>query len=500
MTNQFFASRAKALRAAFCILVPIAFLATASAQRIVNPSDEKVNPRGQESRPEEDRDVSQEVREHPDTQLLLIGDSITDNYHASDPPDRDFRPTWDQFYAPRKALNLGFSGDTTDDTIWRLEHGMIDGLHPKVVVVLIGTNNTLHGQTAEQTEIGIDAVIGNLEERLPDARILMLGILPSDRAESKTIEDKKVNQYLARCYGENPRITYLDLGSIFYKNGVLNTALYYDSRTSEHRKALHPDTVGQRMMAEAIEPTLANLMQDAPRETLNAMTHINTASIAVPALEQDSYDWYARHHAELELQKHARPQVVMIGDSITHFWGGLPAGSIVNGPSAWSHVFGGMSVINMGFGWDRTQNVLWRLRQGELDGLDPKWIVLNIGTNNLTGSKNARPNTPEEVVEGVELIREQIRERSPASRLVLMAIFPRTAHPDTNLRKLIVQTNRLLKRRFAENAGITYLDIGSGFLTPDGTLPKAMMPDGTHPSEAGYRIWADALINAGIHP
>jgi len=443
--------------------------------------------------------VLKEVHACPDSQLLLIGDSITDNYHKARKPDEDFQPTWDQFYAPRKALNLGFSGDTTANVIWRLEHGEVDGLHPKVAIVLIGTNNTGHAnQTAEQTEVGIDALIADLEERLPQTRILLLAILPSDRSEIKAQEDKKVNAYLARCYGENPRVTYLDINSIFYRDGVLNSAIFYDPRLPEHLGALHPDTHGQRMMAEAIEPTLAKLMGDAPREDLNAMTDINTASIPVPMLEQDSYDWYARHHAELEIQKRVKPQVVMIGDSITHFWGGMPAGIRVNAPSAWSHLFGDLPVINMGFGWDRTQNVLWRLRQGELDGLDPRWIVLNIGTNNLTASKNARANTPAEVVAGIGAIRDEIRQRAPASRLVVMGIFPRNVQPNTSLRELITETNRLLKQRFAQDASVIYLDIGNEFLAQDGTLPRTMMPDGTHPSDAGYGIWADALIKAGV--
>ena len=123
------------------------------------------------------------------------------------------------------------------------------------------------------------------------------------------------------------------------------------------------------MMAEAIEPTLAKLMGDSPRVPLASMTDINTALIPVPALEIDSYDWFARHHAELELQKTLRPRVVLIGDSITHFWAGPPASKIINGPSAWERAFGNLPVLNMGFGWDRTQNVLWRLRQGEFSGI-----------------------------------------------------------------------------------------------------------------------------------
>jgi lysophospholipase L1-like esterase len=442
------------------------------------------------------------VKSHPDTQLLFIGDSITNNYIKAHPPDENFLPTWDEFYEPRKALNLGFSGDTTANVLWRIDHGEVEGLHPRVAVLLIGTNNTAQhfNQTAEQTEAGIDAIIADLEDRLPETKILLLGILPSDISDIKTHRDLAINQYLAACYGENPRVTYLDINSIFYKNGGLNRAIFYDPRLPQPGKALHPDTVGQRMMAEAIEPALAKLMGDAPRVPLASMTDINTAVIPVARLESDSYDWYARHHAELEIQKKMKPRVVLIGDSITHFWGGSPIGIEVNGPAAWQSVFAGMPVLNMGFGWDRTQNVLWRLRQGEFEGLNPQWVVLMIGTNNLTGTPNARASTPEEIVEGVDAIGREIRKRSPESHIILMAILPRGPQPNSPLREPIQKTNRLLAQRFAGDASVTYLDIGARFLAPGGSLPAAMMPDATHPSDAGYQIWADALKKAGVKP
>ena len=444
--------------------------------------------------------VVEAVKANPESELLLIGDSITNNYDKAKLPDENFQPTWSEFYAPRQALNLGFSGDTTAHVLWRIAHGEVDGLHPKVAVVLIGTNNTGHGQSAEDTETGIDAVVADLERRLPATHILLLAILPSAVSDDKTRRDVSVNQYLANVYGENPRVTYLDIGSIFYRSdGQLNAEIFYDPRLPQHGKPLHPDTVGQRRMAEAVEPTLARLLGEVPRVPLPSMTDINTALIPVDRLEQDSYDWYARHHAELGLAKRLQPQVVLIGDSITHFWGGSPQSAIVNGPSAWQHVFGGMSVMNMGFGWDRTQNVLWRLRQGEFDGLHPRWVVLNIGTNNLTGTSHARANTPKEIVEGINAIIQEVRRRSPESRIILMAIFPRGKKADSPLRDAIRKTNELLAHQPV--AGIpptTLVDIGPQFLAADGTLPEALMPDGTHPSDAGYQLWAEALINLGV--
>lgn len=440
------------------------------------------------------------IKLHPDTQVLMIGDSITNNYEKANPPDENFLPTWQQFYEPRKALNLGFSGDTTSQVLWRINHGEVDGIHPKAVVLLIGTNDTAHGDSAEQTEAGIDAVISGLEEHLPETKILLLGILPSAISEDKTERDRAVNRYLAICYSLNPQVTYLDISSVFYANGTLNAKLFDDPRLPKHLKPLHPDTNGQRRMAEAIEPTLAKLMQDAPRKPLDSMTEINTAIIPVERLESDVYDFYARHNAELDLEKHVQPRVVLIGDSITHFWGGLPNSTTINGLQSWQKVFGAMPVINMGFGWDRTQNVLWRLRQGEFDEVHPQWVVLNIGTNNLTGTEHARASTPQEIVEGIAAIIQEISHRSPDSHIVLMGIFPRGAKPGDPLRIPIQQTNRLLAERFGRNSSVTFLDLAAQFLAPDGSLPTTLFPDGTHPSEAGYRIWGDALIQAGIKP
>ena len=447
------------------------------------------------------KSIIEAVRARPDAQLLLIGDSIINNYDKANPPDENFQPAWKEFYELRRALNLGFSGDTASHVLWRLRHGEVDGLHPKVALVLIGADDTPRfGHTEEQTEAGIDAVVDELERRLPEARILLLGILPSDVSPAKTQRDRAVNRYLAACYGEHPRVTYLDIGSIFCQQDTLRAALFYDPRLRQPGPPLYPDTTGQRMMAEASEPTLAKLRGDSPRAALASMTDINSAAIPVSALEVDSYDWFARHHAELALQKTLRPHVVLIGDSITHFWGGPPAAHITNGPSAWERVFGNMPVLNMGFGWDRTQNVLWRLRQGEFEGLNPKWIVVLIGTNNFTGTRDARANSPPEIVEGIAAICRELRQRSPASRVMLMGILPRGARSDDRFRAPIAETNRLLAQRFAKDPGVVFLDLAAKFLAADGSLPASLFPDRLHPSDAGYRVWADALIQAGIKP
>jgi lysophospholipase L1-like esterase len=202
---------------------------------------------------------------HADSQLLLIGDSITNNYEKANPPNQDFLPIWNQYYAPRKALNLGFSGDTTANVLWRLDHGEVAGLHPKLAILLIGTNNTgAAHQTAEQTDAGIDAVVADIERHLPHTHILLLGVLPT-RLSSKDA-NFGVNSYLGSHYagGEDPHVSYMDISVIFYQGGTLNDSIFYDPYMNPPRPSLHPNTLGQRIMASAIEPTVARLMGDTP--------------------------------------------------------------------------------------------------------------------------------------------------------------------------------------------------------------------------------------------
>jgi lysophospholipase L1-like esterase len=209
--------------------------------------------------------VLADVARHPDAQLLMIGDSITNNYDRAEPPLQDFQPIWQEYYAPRKALNLGFGGDTTANVLWRLDHGEVAGLHPKLAVVLIGTNNTgAFGQTAEQTEAGIDAVVKDLEHRLPETKILLVGLLPTTLPSKDANFD--VNATLGSRYagGEDPMVSYIDIGVVFYPHGELDTSLFYDPALTPPGPALHPNTMGQRLMASAIEPAVARLMGDTP--------------------------------------------------------------------------------------------------------------------------------------------------------------------------------------------------------------------------------------------
>lgn len=204
-----------------------------------------------------------ELRRHPE--LVFYGNSITQDYEVGGPPEwRDFVPIWQRFYGDRHAINLGFNGDATSHLLWRIEHGEAAEISPKVAIILIGANNLgrLHW-SAEDTVTGIDAIVGELRHRLPRSKLLLIGILPSDRSAWATETTLEVNRTLAARYAHgDANVTFLDIGHIFMRNGKLDRELYFDPRLPQPSAPLHPTAEGQRRMAEAIEPTLASLLGD----------------------------------------------------------------------------------------------------------------------------------------------------------------------------------------------------------------------------------------------
>lgn len=234
--------------------------------------------------------------------------------------------------------------------------------------------------------------------------------------------------------------------------------------------------------------------------TCGAMT--NTAMTPTPKLEEDFYDWDERHQQVLETIRTRKVEMVFIGDSITHLFGGVPRGNKCWGKAVWNRYYGSRNAVNLGFGWDRTQNVLWRLTHGELDGIQPRAAVLLIGTNNRTGTANARENSPAEIADGIAAICRLIHEKAPACRIILVSVLPRGADAPSPA-GLFVESIRDINRRIAglESLGyVTYLDLWPVFAQPDGTPKKVYMVDTVHLNAIGYQQWAETMepVLAGI--
>ena len=179
--------------------------------------------------------------------LLFIGDSITHWW------DRAGKEVWDQYYAPRNAVNLAISGDRTEHVLWRLENGNIDGISPKLAVLMIGTNNHM-SSPAEVTARDIRLIVAKLRKRLPSTKVLVLGIFPrgsgdDDRARQINM---KVNALISDI-GDGKMVHYLDMESTFLSGRRLKSALIPDGS--------HPGAEGYAAWAEALEPTIQRLMK-----------------------------------------------------------------------------------------------------------------------------------------------------------------------------------------------------------------------------------------------
>jgi lysophospholipase L1-like esterase len=176
--------------------------------------------------------------------------------------------------------------------------------------------------------------------------------------------------------------------------------------------------------------------------------------------------------------------VVFVGDSITDGWRGK------NGKSTYDKAFGDYNPYNIGISGEHTEDVLWRLENGEIDGYEAKLFVMMIGTNNLA---HPPQQTPEEVIEGIRCLVKTIEAKQPKAKILLLGIFPRGAEASDPFRAKIKQVNEAVAKLDDGGQRVRFLDIGDKFLAEDGKLPKDVMPDSLHPNSKGYEIWGAAI-------
>jgi lysophospholipase L1-like esterase len=204
-----------------------------------------------------------------------------------------------------------------------------------------------------------------------------------------------------------------------------------------------------------------------------------------PAPRKKEYPWMSvatwtqMHEGFLKRAKEGKIDLLFLGDSITQGWGGN---------AVWQKHYGALNAANFGIGGDTTENVLWRIQNGEIDGIGPKVVVLMIGTNNF----GLEGHPPDAVAKGVATIVQTLRKKLPASKILLLAIFPRDEKPGSEMRTRIKKVNDQIAT-LDDKKNIRYLDLGAKLSNPDGSLAKEIMPDFLHLSEKGYQIWADAM-------
>lgn len=367
----------------------------------------------------------------------------------------------------RNVINLAFSGNG------QLEQELIDLINEidaKVFVLDCLPNMT--GVRFDKTELHKRIInsVTRIREKHPTTPILLTehagyteGYLIPER--QKLFED--ANIHLREAFAQ------LQASGVFglYTLKINEIALDLDAMVD----GTHPNDYGMMQYAAAYEKKLREIMLE-PKGKLTTQMPIRQNR------EPESYNWEERHKEIIKLNKIEPSKVLMIGNSITHNWGGKPLNNRIKGTDSWQQYLEPLQVRNFGFGWDRIENVLWRVYHDELEGISPDKIVINIGTNNLL------INTDDEIIQGLQLLVDAIKVRQPKAQVFLLGIYPRR-----NQENRLSILNKGIEKMAKFNK-IIFADIGKSLLLKSGKINESLFSDGLHPNALGYEILGKKMV------
>ncbi len=417
--------------------------------------------------------------------IVFIGDSITHFWES-----RGKKQLEKYFTGESKMLNLGFSADRTEHVLWRIENGELDGFEAKAVFLMIGTNNTGHysfdKEPPSDTILGIRAVVNKIREKQPKACIVLCGIFPrgADCSDACRIRNDIVNAEIKK-FCDNKTLIWCDFSDLYLeKDGTLPRKLFPD--------LLHPSAEGYEIWYAAIKPYIEAALSGGTkpfpknRDSLFKSKPSILPVAATPAtrIRTEGYgkkDWWLDRLFQRRTQISncgGNYDVVFLGDSITHGW------EKQSGKGEYNKLLKKYSILNAGYSGDRTQHVLWRIQNGELEGYKAKCFMLMIGTNN-------RNDKAEDVAKGISEILSVIAKKHPDAKTLLLPIFPRGEGVENSLRKKNEAVNSII-RKYADGEKVIWVDFNDKLIDAKGDT-KWIMPDRLHLNPQGYKIWLDAV-------
>ena len=358
---------------------------------------------------------------------------------------------------------------------------------------------------------------GRLEKELidliteVDAKLYVLDCLPNLSPENIGELKKKMVESVKELKSKRPDIPVLLTDHDGYTDEEINPASKeetrilntvqkqeFDSLTTAGTKDIYlltKNEIGQDIetMVDGTHPNDIGMMRyaDAYEKKIRAIIHepVGDISTTIPVTQHrdSNYDWEVRHNEVLAHNTADQPKLILIGNSITHYWGGEPVEHIARGTDSWNTFFTPQNAINLGFGWDRIENVLWRVYHGELDNITPHQIVLMIGTNNL------QFNSDDEIIKGLQFLLKAIKEKQPAANILLMGILPRKG-----MEQRVANLNNGLSK-IKLDTKIQFADAGKLFLKNDSKIDESLFSDGLHPNEKGYQKLGEFINNHIAH-
>lgn len=389
--------------------------------------------------------------------IVVYGTSIAQGGCASRPG-----MAWTNILArsiDQPLINLGFSGN-----------GRLD---PEVLDLLCEIDAKLYILDCLPNLIGIDSAA--LTKLITDA---------VHQIRTKHATPILLVEHASGCnsHGREEGITCNEISEKAYnaliKSGVKNLHYLSCPEINLSDDALvdyvHPNDLGMQQEAEAYEKAVRQILKEPIGE-------LSTMRPVTQRREPHLYEWLKRHREILELNASHPPKAVIMGNSIIHYWGGKPLAPLQSGKESWDRTMEPAGFRNMGYGWDRIENLLWRVYHGELDGYEAEKVVLKIGTNNLYSTND------EDIVAGIQFLLSAIRERQPKAQIKVLGILPRRDSEEK-----VANLNQMIKK-MAESEGYNYEDINAPLLQKDGKINEFLFKDGLHPNEKGYKKIAKAI-------
>ena len=425
--------------------------------------------------------------------IVFIGDSITHNWESAG------KDQLSKYFSEgdMKMLNLGTGGDRTEHVLWRIKNGELDGYEAKCILLMIGTNNTGHFRNISDeppmdTILGIREILKAIHAKQPNAVVVLTAIFPRGANENDwaRLRNDAVNREIRRfCDGK--KIFWCDFSDrLTDENG--DTKFIMNDR-------LHPGPKGYEIWYEEVKPYIEYALSDGAKPvpanryskkktsfekqsagkpaTVTPATRIEGCKVKRPKRG----DWWTARMLQKRNQiKASKGQIdlVFFGDSITHNWER-------QGKKSLAELSKTYSILDIGYGGDRTQHLIWRGLNGELDGYKAKCVMLMIGTNNR--------EPVEDIAKGVRSILDIIAKKQPQAKTLLLPIFMRGNNHNDTRRTANEKVNSIIKG-YADGEKVIWVDFNSKLIDANGDT-KFIMSDRLHPNAEGYQnIWMPAVL------
>lgn len=389
--------------------------------------------------------------------IVVYGTSIAQGACASRPG-----MAWANIVARQTdnhVINLGFSGNG------RLEPELFDlisQIDAKLFII-----DCMPNMTNDRTPLIYDRIIAGVKNIRAKSEAPILIVEHSgymNDATSKGVKDSYIASNVELKKGYDKLVEDGVKGLFYITKEQLGLSM--DSQVD----GVHPSDLGMQQLADAISPVVQEILgqQNGTIKTQIACKQNRDCA---------SYDWNKRFQKSIEFNKNNNPKILFFGNSITHFWGEQIAPKRANGVKVWNKMFSGKSVSNLGFGWDKIENVLYRVHHDQISG-SPEKIFILIGTNNLASDSN------EDIIEGLKFLVSAIQRKAPKAKVHMLQILPRRGFDDR-----IDQINKAISTVMPD-LGVVVIDCANALKGSDGKINESLFSDGVHPLESGYELLA----------